>query len=74
MIRSTGSIQLSTPPGGARLARTNKTIQKVKHKLDQNKSVPVRSLAKDYGISKSNAHRILKKDLKLHDKKICIKM
>jgi transposase len=31
MIRDTGSIQLSTPPGGPRFAQTSKTIQKVKH-------------------------------------------
>ena len=64
MIRKTGSIQLSTPPGGPRFARTSKTIQKVKHKLNQ-QMVSVRSLAKDYSISKSSAHRILKDNLKL---------
>ena len=64
MIRETGSIQLSTPPGGPRFARTSKTIQKVKHKLNQ-QMVSVRSLAKDYSISKSSAHRILKDNLKL---------
>ncbi|CAF3420632.1 unnamed protein product [Rotaria socialis] len=41
-------------------------IQKLKHKLDQKKIVSVRSLAKQYGISKSSAHRILKEDLELH--------
>ena len=35
MIRKTGSIQLSTPPGGPRFAQTSKTIQKIKHKLNQ---------------------------------------
>ena len=64
MIRETGSIQLSTPPGGPRFARTSKTIQKVKHKLNQ-QMVSVRSLAKDYSMSKSSAHRILKDNLKL---------
>ena len=64
MIRKTGSIQLSTPPGGPHFARTIKTIQKVKHKLNQ-QMVSVRSLAKDYSISKSSAHRILKDNLKL---------
>ncbi len=49
MIRDTGSIQLSTLPDGPRFARTSKTIQKVKHKLAQKKTVSVRSLAKDYG-------------------------
>ena len=64
MIRETGSIQLPTPPGGLRFARISKTIQKVKHKLNQ-QMVSVRSLAKDYSISKSSAHRILKDNLKL---------
>ena len=64
MIRETGSIQLSTPPGDPRFARTSKTIQKVKHKLNQ-QMVSVRSLAKDCSISKSSAHRILKDNLKL---------
>ena len=64
MIRETGSIQLSTLPGGPRFAQTSKTIQKVKHKLKQ-QMVSVRSLAKDYSISKSSTHRILKDNLKL---------
>ena len=64
MIRKTGSIQLSTPPGGPRFAQTSKTIQKVKHKLNQ-QMVSLRSLAKDYSISKSSAYRILKDNLKL---------
>jgi transposase len=42
MIRDTGSIQLSTSPGTPRLARTSKTIEKVKHKLDQKKMVTTR--------------------------------
>jgi hypothetical protein len=73
MIRNTGSIQLSTSPGGPRFARTIKTIQKVKHKLDQKKMVSVRCLANEYGISKSSAHRILKEDLELHAYKMTIK-
>jgi hypothetical protein len=52
MIHETSSVQLSTSPGGPRFARTSKTIQKVKHKLDQDKPVSVRSLAKEYDISK----------------------
>ena len=64
MIFKTGSIQLSTLPSGPCFARTSKTIQKVKHKLNQ-QMVSVWSLAKDYSISKSSAHRILKDNLKL---------
>ncbi len=72
MIRDTGSIQLSTPSAGPRLARTSKTIQKVKHKLDQKKMVSVRRVAKEYGISKSSAHRLLTEDLGLHAYKMTI--
>jgi len=72
MIRDTGSIQLSTPPGRPRISRTSKMIQKVKNKLDQKKLISVRSLAKKYGISKSSAHRILKEDLELYPYKMII--
>jgi hypothetical protein len=72
MIRHTGSIQLSTLPGRPRITRTSKMIQKVKHKLDQKKLISVRSLAKEYGISKSSVHRILKEDLKLYPYKMMI--
>jgi hypothetical protein len=72
MIRDTGSIQLSTSPGAPRLARTSKTIQKVKHQLDQRKVVSVRRVAKKYGISKSSAHRLLTEDLRLHAYKMTI--
>ena len=56
MIRKTGSIQLSTPSGGPRFTRTSKTIEKVKHKLNQ-QMVSVRSLAKDYSKCSSNIER-----------------
>ncbi|CAF3942807.1 unnamed protein product, partial [Rotaria magnacalcarata] len=72
MIRDTGSIQLSKPPGGPRFARISKTIQKVKHKFNQKKMVSVRSLAKDCSISKSSSHRILKEDMKLYPYKMRI--
>ncbi len=72
MILDTGSIQLSTPPGRPRLARISKMIQKVKHKLDQKKPISVRSLAKQYDISKSNAHRIIKEYLELYLYKMII--
>ena len=57
MIRETGSIQLSTPSGGPRFARTSKTIEKVKHKLNYQFGVWLRTTA--------SAHRILKDNLKL---------
>jgi hypothetical protein len=49
-------------------------IQKVKHKLGQKKLVSVRSLAKEYGMSKSSAHRILKEDVELYPYKMIIKL
>ncbi|CAF2886452.1 unnamed protein product [Rotaria sp. Silwood2] len=73
MVRYTGSIQLSTSPDAPRLARTSKTIEKVKHKLDRKKMVTTRRLAKKYGISKSSAHRILTEDLELYAHKMTIK-
>jgi hypothetical protein len=72
MIRDTGSIQLSTPPGRPCISRTSKMIQKVKHKLDQKKLISVRSSAKEYDISKSSAHRILKENLELYPYKMII--
>ena len=64
MIRETGSIQLSTSPGGPRFARTSKTIEKVKHKLNYQFGVWLRTTA--------SAHRILKDNLKLCACKITI--
>ncbi len=72
IICDTGSIQLSTSPSAPRFARTSKTIEKVKHKLDQKKIASARRLAKEYGISKSSAHRILTEDLELHAYKMII--
>ena len=39
MIRQSGSIKLSSPPGGPRFARTKRNIQKVKHRLRRKKRV-----------------------------------
>jgi hypothetical protein len=72
MILNTGSTQLSTSSGAPRFARTSKTIEKVKHKLDQKKMVLSLRFAKEYGISKSSAHRILTEDLGLHVYKMTI--
>ena len=37
MIRQSGSIKLSSPPGGQRFARTKGNIQKVKYRLRRKK-------------------------------------
>ena len=73
MIRDAGSIQLLISPRVPRLRRTSRTIKKVKHKLHQNKIVSARRLAKEYGISKSSAHRILTEDLGIYAYKMSIK-
>ena len=56
MIRETGSIQLSTSSGGPHFARTSKTIEKVKHKLNYQFGV--------WPWTTASAHRILKDNLK----------
>ena len=45
MIRQSGSVKLSSPPGGPRFARTKDNIQKVKHRLRRKKRVSVRKLS-----------------------------
>ncbi|CAF2089292.1 unnamed protein product, partial [Rotaria magnacalcarata] len=61
-VRNTGSIELSSPPGRPRTARTKANILKAKQRLDQ-KRVSTRRLAAEMNISKSSIHRILRKDL-----------
>ncbi|CAF2148691.1 unnamed protein product, partial [Rotaria magnacalcarata] len=61
-VRNTGSIELSSPPGRPRTARTTASILKAKQRLDQ-KRVSTRRLAAKMNISKSSIHRILRKDL-----------
>ncbi|CAF4250351.1 unnamed protein product, partial [Rotaria magnacalcarata] len=61
-VRNTGSIELSSPPGRPRTARTKANILKAKQHLDQ-KRVSTRRLAAEMNISKSSIHRILRKDL-----------
>ena len=45
MIRQSGSIKLSSPPGGPHFARTKGNIQKVKHRLRPKKRVLARKLS-----------------------------
>ncbi|CAF1987108.1 unnamed protein product [Rotaria magnacalcarata] len=61
-VRNTGSIELSSPPGRPRTARTKANMLKAKQCLDQ-KRVSTRRLAAEMNISKSSIHRILRKDL-----------
>ena len=45
MIRRSGSIKLSSIPGGPRFARTKDNIQKMKHRLRRKKRVSARKLS-----------------------------
>ena len=63
MIRTTGSIQLSTPPGCHRLVRTKKMIQKVKRRLNGKKRLSTRKLAIELEVSRSSVQRMLRDDL-----------
>ncbi len=63
MINNIGSINLSSPHGRPRTARTKANISKAKRRLDQKKQVSTRRLAAEINISKSSIHRILREDL-----------
>ena len=65
MLRDTGPIELSSSPGRPRIARTKGTITKVKNRLQQNKSILTRKLAKEFNISRRSIQRILRNDLGL---------
>lgn len=58
-----GSIEPSYSPGRPRTVRTKKIVKKVKTRLNGKKRVSVRILSRELKISKTTAHRILKKDL-----------
>ena len=64
-IATTGSINLSKPPGQIRTARNKGAIQKVKNRLKRKKSVSARKLALELEISERSVWRILKDDLNL---------
>ena len=65
MVRQSGSIKLSSQPGGPRFARTKSNIQKVKHRLCRKKGVSVRKLSMDLQISERSVRRKMKNDLGL---------
>ena len=69
MIRQSGSIKLSSPPGGPRFARTKGNIQKVRHRLRPKKRVSARKLSMDLQISERSVRRIMKNDLGLRSYK-----
>ena len=65
IIRESGSINLSKPSGRPRTIRTKGAIQKVKARLNRQKLVSSRKLARELGISRTTVQRILKNDLEL---------
>jgi transposase len=58
MIRQSGSIQLRTPPGCPRLARTKQNIQKGKKRLRRKKRISTRKLSMELDISERSVRRI----------------
>lgn len=66
MIKETGAIELSSPPGRPRIIRTPGTIQKVKNRLKRKKRVSARRLSKELDISQTTIRRILRNDLGCH--------
>jgi hypothetical protein len=66
MIRETGTIELTRPPGCPRIIRTQSAIQKVKNRMKGKKRVSVRKLSNELDISQTSIRRILKNDLGYH--------
>ena len=65
MIRQTGTISLSSPPGCPRLVRTKANIKKVKDRLRRKSRVSARKIATELDISRISVRRILKNDIGL---------
>ena len=63
MLKKTGSIDLSHPPGRPRTVRTKANISKVKYRLAHKKTVSTRRLVAEMNISRTSAHRMLHEDL-----------
>ena len=65
-VRETGGIALFKSTGRPRTIRTKESIQKVKNRLKQRKTVSSRKLARELGISRTSVQRIIKNDLGRH--------
>ena len=70
VVRVTGSVNLSSPPGCQRILRTKGTIQKIKHRLEQRKPVSSRKTPRQLDISRISIRRILRNDLGLRAYKV----
>ena len=66
MVRRSGTITLSKPLDGPRLARTKKNIQKVKNRLRRKKKMSARKISMELDISERSVRRIMKNDLGLN--------
>ena len=64
-IREVDTIDLVNARGCSRTIRTKALIQKIKRRLNRQKSLSSRKLARELGISRSSLQTILKNDLKL---------
>ena len=69
MIRQTGTIGLSSPPGCPRLVRTKANIKKVKGRVLRKSRVSARKIVPELDISRISVRRILKNDIGLRSYK-----
>ena len=53
LIRGTGSIKLSSPPGRSRTFRAEGTVKKIKNEVKQTKGVTIRKLSSKLEISRT---------------------
>ena len=63
MLKKTGSINLSLPPGRTRTIRTKASIAKVKRRVKGKRPSSTRKLAAQLKISRTSVQRMLKEDL-----------
>ena len=63
MLKDTGSIDLSRPPGRTSTIRTKASITKVKRHVKSKRPSSTRKLAAQLKISRTSIQRILKEDL-----------
>ena len=70
MVRRSGSITFSSPPGCSRLIRTKENSQKAKGRLRLKKRASVQRPLVQFEISRTNVRRIMKNGLCLSPYKI----
>ena len=65
LYKTTGMIDLKSPPGRPRIVRTKALIQKVKKRVNSKARQSARKLARSLAVSRETMRRIIKDDLKL---------